>query len=244
MSYRSSGFRSRKGTSRGFTLIELLVVIAIIAILAAILFPVFAQAREKARATSCLSNLKQIGTATQMYVQDYDGHWPTKGPDGKWDRPPGQVSWSDPADDPKQQPNFYSQLKPYLKNDAVWDCPSAPAGNWLRPGKLKIAYYANWWIIWTGQADADLRDAARCPTFIDAGEKWSGTWVASLEEPWPRTIHMRRTNAVFADGHAKSVSPEEARVAAPGAKPGKPNFDDWWGCHCANQWGYRGPSCP
>src|SRR5690242_21003145 len=61
---------------RGFTLIELLVVIAIIAILAAILFPVFAQAREKARATSCLSNLKQIGTGCMMYIQDYDETYP------------------------------------------------------------------------------------------------------------------------------------------------------------------------
>ena len=57
---------------KGFTLIELLVVIAIIAILAAILFPVFAQARAKARQISCLSNTKQMGTATMMYVQDYD----------------------------------------------------------------------------------------------------------------------------------------------------------------------------
>ena len=66
------------GRKRGFTLIELLVVIAIIAILAAILFPVFAQAREKARQTACLSNAKQIGTAVMLYAQDYDESFPVQ----------------------------------------------------------------------------------------------------------------------------------------------------------------------
>ena len=69
-------------TRRGFTLIELLVVIAIIAILAAILFPVFAQAREKARNAACLSNCKQLGTAVMLYVQDYDEVYPVHGYNG------------------------------------------------------------------------------------------------------------------------------------------------------------------
>jgi len=73
--FRSSGFLSRKSNT-AFTLIELLVVIAIIAILAAILFPVFAQARSKARQTSCLSSTKQIGYAWMQYAQDYDETWP------------------------------------------------------------------------------------------------------------------------------------------------------------------------
>ncbi|MCE5240844.1 prepilin-type N-terminal cleavage/methylation domain-containing protein [bacterium] len=93
---------------RGFTLIELLVVIAIIAILAAILFPVFAKAREKARQSSCLSNLKQIGLATLQYVQDYDETMPHH----------QRVGCSI---------TVQSQIQPYLKNLQIWVCPSQSA---------------------------------------------------------------------------------------------------------------------
>ncbi len=81
---------------RGFTLIELLVVIAIIAILAAILFPVFAQAREKARQTACLSNNKQLGLSVTMYRQDYDGRDPGPGDGGHCPPASGSAAW-DPA---------------------------------------------------------------------------------------------------------------------------------------------------
>jgi prepilin-type N-terminal cleavage/methylation domain-containing protein/prepilin-type processing-associated H-X9-DG protein len=93
---------------KGFTLIELLVVIAIIAILAAILFPVFAKAREKARQTSCLSNRKQVGVAVLSYVSDNDGTMP----DTDW------------GGDESDQP-YWVFLNPYMKNTQLWACPSA-----------------------------------------------------------------------------------------------------------------------
>ena len=135
---------------RGFTLIELLVVVAIIAIIAAILFPVFASAREKARQASCTSNLKQLGLATLQYVQDNDEMWPiaqyatstgkTQGwwglqlPAGKWDLTAGL-------------------LQPYIKSTAVGRCPSFT-------GKPKYGdgngYGYNWGFLGSGVYHEDL----------------------------------------------------------------------------------------
>jgi prepilin-type N-terminal cleavage/methylation domain-containing protein/prepilin-type processing-associated H-X9-DG protein len=103
-----------------FTLIELLVVIAIIAILAAILFPVFAQAREKARQASCLSNLKQIGNATMMYVQDYDETLP-------YQNPSENPAPTRPLPDGRLYQGYTHwplMLYPYIKNTQVFLCPS------------------------------------------------------------------------------------------------------------------------
>jgi len=101
----------KQATRKGFTLIELLVVIAIIAILAAILFPVFAKAREKARQTSCASNLKQIGLAALQYGQDYDETIAIGWENG------GEASY------------WYARWYVYTKNTQMWNCPSFRRGN-------------------------------------------------------------------------------------------------------------------
>jgi prepilin-type N-terminal cleavage/methylation domain-containing protein len=114
----------------GFTLIELLVVIAIISVLAAILFPVFAQAREKARQIQCISNSRQLGTANYMYIQDYDE---TILP---------STNYAAPTTDPMRI--WPAMVQPYVKNQGVFLCPSATrpvfATDWSVRGEASIGY--------------------------------------------------------------------------------------------------------
>jgi len=142
-----------KNNKSAFTLIELLVVIAIIAILAAILFPVFAQAREKARSASCLSNEKQIGLGLMMYTQDYDETYPTA---YQYKNNTATTNGGSSGG----YIHYTSVVHPYVKNEQVWVCPSdpnkgirpdnAPCASWLDTVTLgceaqvpRLSYIAN-----------------------------------------------------------------------------------------------------
>jgi prepilin-type N-terminal cleavage/methylation domain-containing protein/prepilin-type processing-associated H-X9-DG protein len=113
-------------TARAFTLIEILVVIAIIAVLAAILFPVFARARENARRASCMSNLKQIGLGFQMYTQDYDEKFPVLNTSAT-----APAVW------------YWQAVQPYVKSKQIWADPSASGGTSASTGDTS-AQFGSW----------------------------------------------------------------------------------------------------
>jgi len=211
----------------GFTLIELLVVIAIIAILAAILFPVFAKVREKARQITCASNLKQIGLGLTQYVQDNDECFPYARIDGV---PGGQQPW-------------HGMIYPYVKSTQVYKCPDnvntnnitntpnavtgvpgIPAsyvcvgGDAIGPsqsffgGNVIMPYYA---VGVTQPAPTKLAQLAYPTTTIAIGE----AKLRSDPEYWTNNNDMRMqghtgfTNFLFADGHVKATKPTATLTA-------------------------------
>jgi prepilin-type N-terminal cleavage/methylation domain-containing protein/prepilin-type processing-associated H-X9-DG protein len=236
----------RTGARRGFTLIELLVVIAIIAILAAILFPVFAQARERARSISCISNTKQIATGVIMYNSDYDGTYfnaPWPGPGGADGLTPSiSIFWTE-------------ALMPYIKNTGVFACPSAQGttgtSNWPAVN-YKIQYGLNEQLLARQGAGAITNEAVLnapadigliadtwtnpngsggytwgsfgCPADLDGNGRNEWYWCSSdVTSFWyygvPR--HFNGINVVYADGHAKFSGP---RSANPNGGAGYNNF--------------------
>ena len=214
---------------RGFTLIELLVVIAIIAILAAILFPVFARAREKARQASCQSNLKQIVLAAMMYSQDYDEMSICCCMNGIW--------WPD-------------VILPYTKNQQVFICPS-DAGEW---GYGHLHNTFGWWN-WTiamGSLTAptstiyfaDSSNETAWQTFHNApDEMYPGgplylRWPGQDPLVYPpgaccgaATVNARHSgtcNIAFADGHVKAMKPSAAFIFDSATWANPPAGKDLW----------------
>ena len=162
---------------RAFTLIELLVVIAIIAILAVILFPVFAQAREKARQAACLSNVRQLSTAVMMYVQDYDEQYPMT------------ANYNTGALTPTIWPEM---IQPYVKNDGIFTCPSAvlpgyPTG-WNARGYASIGM----------NAQLAYRDPSTTANATEAFTSVLG--LASVDEPARLALFTDTPNAPFGSG--------------------------------------------
>ncbi|AIE86360.1 type II secretion system protein [Fimbriimonas ginsengisoli] len=168
---------------RAFTLIELLVVIAIIAILAAILFPVFAQAKEAAKKTNCLSNLKQIGLATIMYANDYDDtiypfQYNIDGAD------PGVRMWFGQSRASNPTWDFNNGfVGPYMKNGQIVDCPSATG-------------------ITKGAADMPVAYAVNYHLFLDLSTGWISTNFSSVEMP-ADTVLMADAAALYGPNLAR-----------------------------------------
>ncbi|MHB0999994.1 MAG: type II secretion system protein [Armatimonadota bacterium] len=226
---------------RGFTLIELLVVIAIIAILAAILFPVFAKAREAARATACLSNCKQLGTALQMYMQENDGKVPIASHEAGMAVNDGSVELfcghQTPVNDAElnyvKQTSIKALLEPYTKNASIFKCPSDSGCTpkfeiGKRWASLHYRNFLTWyqWPAYGGQGNPNVPGLV----FDDSWFKSSARVISFFETvpyhdfrhdpkatpdvmPWA-WLPDTKWNITFLDGHAKAYPADTALLLA------------------------------
>jgi prepilin-type N-terminal cleavage/methylation domain-containing protein/prepilin-type processing-associated H-X9-DG protein len=204
---------------RGFTLIELLVVIAIIAILSAILFPTFGRARENARKTACMNNLKQLGTAFQQYVADYDRSYPGAGQYQKWataggaDKQRGHwVTASDNtslrgagANDQQLTTTVAAVeeggLYPYVKNKQVYVCPSSEDGEYAG-----LTYSMNCALAGIKDSTVSNTDSANIILLVDEFRANDGFfWAKNTSDSTDALtrIHNDGGNLLLADGHVK-----------------------------------------
>ena len=214
MNHRINSLRRRPRI--GFTLIELLVVIAIIAILAAILFPVFAKAREKARQTACLSNEKQIGLGLMQYIQDSDEKYPYNGAGG--------CGWTDVNFATNGNLNWMAGVQPYIKNWQVFHCPSTSSGAGLSPpngdsdtnlfqngvvlGRTLAGIQAPASIIWAHEYGFRSSVGYIRPQSAgvrDAPAPYNGTYSNWVEAGGYNYdfVHTNGGNLLYCDGHAK-----------------------------------------
>ncbi|MBW3623216.1 MAG: DUF1559 domain-containing protein [Armatimonadetes bacterium] len=193
---------------RGFTLIELLVVIAIIAILAAILFPVFAKARERARQTSCLNNLKQIGIAVNLYTDDWEGEYPSGHLVGE-----NEEEHETPGEEHEEEPSWREALMPHLKSEGVFRCPSDDSD-------FITSYLLNGWfsdaVEGTKHNVSDIRNPAETVMLVERDHE-ALTQKKEPEEAdyhpwlplndWKPTLADKRhnggSNYAFADSHVR-----------------------------------------
>jgi prepilin-type N-terminal cleavage/methylation domain-containing protein/prepilin-type processing-associated H-X9-DG protein len=209
---------------KGFTLIELLVVIAIIAILAAILFPVFAKAREKARQTACLSNMKELALAGLMYAQDYDE----------------LICALDIGPDPVQY-GYVRLLDPYIKNAQIWVCPSGRAQTWHRNCGCgnKVNFEVSWYAFnsqlenGTGYPQAWIKRPSEKIWMCDSGRHCAVVW--GFADTWGNDgvsdIHNDGSNVNYFDGHAKWHKKQE--ICGPNV-PGATDYGNAW--HAKDWW--------
>ena len=199
----------------GFTLIELLVVISVLAILLALLFPTFLTAKMTAVRTACLSNLKQLGSAVQMYAQDYDDHYPhCQGNEqrGSWrhpDYPDGTAST-----------HLRFLIEPYVKSQSVFHCP-ADTGTYdfgfddETPLHQRIGTSFFWNVLkrhdddvpWVnGMPVSAVDEPAETRLLWDYGYNWH---FQRTTESLFRVTPLWQQNAVFADGHVKALKAQE-----------------------------------